>query len=231
MPTPVNNFTSIASLRRYPDFNRAKSGSLSAALKTTRSFVSKDCMPAFRNSIFCPVIAIEEAGLNMLPLALAKHLSKLTGLPFDSRIVQVNSTCHTGASAMERLQRRPVFSGHVQPKASYVIVDDVVTTGSTVQALRLYLRDHGASVSAFVVLAGSYSVTTGSSLTVDQTAETAARINFKFGRRRLDSFLREYGIAESAQDLTNSQARYLLSFGDLDAIGDRLSGSELRRAA
>ena len=46
------------------------------------------------------------------------------------------------------------------------------------------------------------------------------------GGASLNALLRDAGIADAAQDLTNAQARYLLSFHSLDAIRARIAQAD-----
>ena len=49
-------------------------------------------------------------------------------------------------------------------------------------------------------------------------AKTLAALGKKFAMLQLDNLLREYGIAESYEHLTNSQAKYIPSFRDLESL-------------
>lgn len=219
--------TTISALRRHPGFADAKAGDPAAALDVIRSLARPDRARAIldaspRTSIVAPVLAIERTGVNMLPLAYAKWLASLDGLTVATGILQNSRTHHTDAGAVHRLLNRPGFTGPVIPGRAYIVLDDVITSGSTVQALRLYIQDHGGHVAAITCLAGSYSTITGSSLQIAPTEKTLHALNTKFHAAALDSLLRETGIADRIQDLTNCQARYLLSFRSLDSLRARL---------
>ncbi|OGV68091.1 MAG: hypothetical protein A2283_18815 [Lentisphaerae bacterium RIFOXYA12_FULL_48_11] len=227
MNTPVYHFTSISALRRHPEFEAAKSGCISAARHVVRAFVrtfvQEEDIQSSKNIALCPVTAVEKTGVNLLPLVLAQYIGKVAKYRVETEIVQVNSTHHTDANAVHRLLNRPVFEGPVTEGMSYLLVDDVITTGSTLQGLRLHLERHGARVEGFCVLAGSFNMIMGSSLVINQTCATRTELRAKFGKQTLDEFLQDFGIAESSGDLTNSQARYLLSFKSLDSLRDRIS--------
>jgi hypothetical protein len=220
MNIPVYHFTSISALRRHPKFNAAKAGDISAAKVVIRTFVQAKHIH-LSDVVLIPAIAVEASGVNMLPLVMAQYIGKVAKLRVETEVVQVNKTHHTDANAVHRLLHRPVFEGDVTPGMSYIVIDDVVTTGSTVQALRLHIERQGGHVKGFIVLAGSFNMIMGSSLVIDQTEETREELQSKFGAE-LDTFLRATGIAGSSAELTNSQARYLLSFKSLDTLGARL---------
>ena len=223
----VHAHTTIAALRRHRDFTSAKAGNTIAALNLVRDLTRQERITRLGvqhpGAIIVPVLGIERTGVNMLPLAFAKFIGSLAGLQVETGIIQTNKTHHTDSDAMHRLLHRPEFSGTVIPGQDYIVVDDVITSGSTVQALRLFLESHGGRVVAFSAMAGSFSIITGSSLEINLTKETINALDTKFGLNAFASFIRQAGIAQTPEELTNSQARYLLSFGKLDTIRARLS--------
>jgi hypothetical protein len=124
---------------------------------------------------------------------------------------------------MHRLLHRPEFAGTVAAGQSYIVVDDVITSGSTIQALRLFLESHGGRVVAFSALAGSFNIIGGSSLEIELSEETLNAIETKFGIPAFTRFLQQAGIAQAPEELTNCQARYLLAFRNLDSIRARIA--------
>lgn len=225
--TSVLAHTTIAAMRRHPSFTAAKAGDPLAALSLVRDLARQERITRLAvqhpSALIIPVLAVERTGVNMLPLAFAKFIGSIGHLRVETGILQVNKTHHTDSSAMHRLLHRPEFSGNVIPGQGYIIVDDVITSGSTVQALRLFIESHGGKVLAFSALAGSFSFITGSSLEINLTQETIHAIEAKFGLNAFTALLRQTGIAARPADLTNSQARYLLAFGSLDAIRNRIA--------
>lgn len=222
--------TSISALRHHPAFTDAKAGNHSAALDVVQTLAHPDRARSLLDTcpgavLVAPVLAIERTGVNMLPLAYAKWLASLQTPPRASwtpSIIQSNVTHHTDADAIHRLLYRPEFSGPVEPGRPYIVLDDVITSGSTVQALRLYIERHGGHVIAFTCLAASYSTITGSSLQITPTENTLHALQIKFDSAALETLLRETGVADYLSELTNCQARYLLSFRSLDTLRDRL---------
>ncbi|MGE9267480.1 MAG: hypothetical protein ACQKBY_05240 [Verrucomicrobiales bacterium] len=53
--------------------------------------------------------------------------------------------------------------------------------------------------------------------------ETQTGIKEKFDQPALNKLLSSHGIAESWKGLTNSQGQYILTFGSVDAIRDRIA--------
>ena len=219
--------TTIAALRRHSRFTQAKAGSPVAAFEVVRDLCHPERITRlaaeFPGAVVVPVLALERTGVNMLPLAFAKFMGALGRFPVETEILQINKTHHTDSDAMHRLLCRPEFTGPVVAGQSYIVVDDVITSGSTVQALRLFIEAHGGRVVAFSALAGSFSIITGSSLDIAITGDTLHAIEAKFGLSAFSAFLRQARIAQAPEELTNSQARYLLSFRSLDSIRARLA--------
>ena len=65
---------------------------------------------------------------------------------FDDSVVQAARVGHTQASTEKRLATPPKFVGVVHPGKSYIVVDDVLTSGSTVANLRHYIESKGGKV-------------------------------------------------------------------------------------
>ena len=219
--------TTIAALRRNASFTAAKAGDPAAALAVVRAAVNADKAALLArqhpDAVLLPVLAVERTGINMLPLAFVEYVASLTGLPVERSIMQTNRTHHTDADAIHRLTHQPEFIGEPVPGGKYIVADDVITTGCTVNALRIHIEAFRGEVVAFTALAGSFSPLTGSSLTIDLTAETLNALETKFGLNRLGTTLRAYGIGYNAGCLTNAQARYILAFRSLDALRTRLA--------
>ena len=219
--------TTIAALRRHPSFAAAKAGNPIAAFAVVRDLARQERISrlasACPGAVICPVLAVERTGVNMLPLAFAKFAGSIGGLDVETEIVQTNKTHHTDSDAMHRLLHRPEFAGTVAAGRSYIVVDDVITSGSTIQALRLFLESHGGRVVAFSALAGSFNIISGSSLEIGLTEETLHALETKFGMPAFTQFLQQAGIAQAPEELTNCQARYLLSFRNLDSIRNRIA--------
>lgn len=87
---------------------------------------------------------------------LAKRLAKYTGMTFEDVFSRKGKTAQKTLGAAER-ERNASSSFAVKKRAEvsgkkYIIVDDVVTSGSTVKACQTLLLSHGAK-SAFVLSA------------------------------------------------------------------------------
>ena len=223
--------TSIDYLRNNSNrdlFLKAKAGDMIAAIDLVINCVKKDrilqLQNKYSNAKIVPVLAKEKSGFNMIPLAYAKVIQSITGSKVEENIFQINCIHHTGACAMDRLLNRPKFDGYVDSKYNYVIVDDVVTQGGTVSSLRHYIKDNGGTVVAVSALAFAKESTT-----IALQPITYENILEKFGRDQLEEYIREKGIARGIQELTNSEARYLLKFKDINAIRNKANEISLQR--
>lgn len=210
--------------RAYLD---AKAGDSAAAIRVIADVVKPETFRSlarrFPGAHAVAVHAEEAGGRNKLALALAEALEGHAGLPVDVGIGQSNRVFHTGKAAAARLLASPTFRGPVVPGRNYILVDDVVTTGSTLAALRAYVESQGGHVVGTAALAASSNAQTGYSGHLALRKETADTIAEKFDIRALNDLLSEYGIASDFRHLSNSQARYLAGFRSVDAIRVRLT--------
>lgn len=122
----------------------AKAGDVPAAARVVRAVIRPDVVAdigrRFPGAVVVSVHAEEEAGRNKLPTVYAAALGDIGGLAVDDAVVQVNRVHHTGATARQRLARRPSFVGPVKLGSDYVLCDDVVTSGSSLAALRHFVE-------------------------------------------------------------------------------------------
>ena len=78
---------------------------------------------------------------------MARALSRRTGILYKPLIKRLNNTIQLGKSRKDRIaQAKQAFyvDTVLDPEANYLILDDVVTTGATVQAAAKCLKDAGA---------------------------------------------------------------------------------------
>jgi hypothetical protein len=115
------------------------------------------------------------------------------------------------------LLHKPVFFGYIEKNTEYILVDDIVTQGGTILALRNFVMVQGGNVVAVVALA--YAV---GSHYIAPLKKNIVRLFFKFGSR-LIHFLKKYGIAVSFQGLTNSQVKYLNRFKSFENIVKKIA--------
>lgn len=144
--------STLSTLRANPFYPDAKQGDLRAARIVVGDLFKPVPLPR-RPDFIAPVIQLDvNDQWNALPLAFAVRLAEHVGARVLPTIVQSNVVHHTGADSIHRLLHQPAFTGKVQP-GNYVIVDDVVTQGSTLANLRGYIETHGGRVTAATTLA------------------------------------------------------------------------------
>jgi hypothetical protein len=200
-------------LKNCPEFEYAKNGDLAAArfvvqrcVKTSRI---AELRAVFPNSSLLPVIS-----RNALPLALAQEI----GLPIWQDVYLVSTTQRKALLAIQRLLHKPVFDGYIQEGMDYIIVDDIITQGGTVSALREFVLTNGGRIVAVVALAFSIG-----SHYVAPTRSILYRLSAKFGYAIY--LLQLLGIAVF-EELTYSEIRYLLKFSSIRNIYDKLARAE-----
>lgn len=231
--------TTLANIRRkWPEIHeKAKAGSEGAAIELVRNILGEERVgkrpnpkwgklralaAAHPRAIIAHVHAEEATGRNKIPAAYAYMIHRITGLRFTAGIVQTVRAHHTGANAVERMTRRAQFGGPVQRGAEYILVDDHVTQGGTLNELRKYIQSHGGKVVAVTTLTASQF-----SDTIRISSQAIEALYRKFGND-LDQRLKEAGIANGVAELTQSQARELSKLR-ADTLRDRLAAARLDR--
>lgn len=212
-------------LKDQPGYAEAKRGDWQAAMNLAVGVLSgkrariREWLGGLERPVIVPVLAVEALGKNKIPLALAETIAATAGVEatVSTDILQTQKAGHTGAGARRRLLS-PEFSGEVEAGRDYVIVDDVVTSGSTVAALRQHIEEQGGRVARVIAAGTAFSPQTGSGKTLSIRQDTLDKLRTKFNSTTLNEILNEAGIADNVESLTNSQGRYLLSFGSLDGL-------------
>lgn len=199
----------------------AKAGSLDAALKYVNTLIPdnpksrsemirydkiKQLAVDFPDATLVPVVAHEKSGHNMLPYAYAARIRQLTGFKVLTSIQQVVKANHTGADGLERIVRSASFEGNVVRGRRYIMVDDHVTQGGTLGALRRHIIDRGGKI----VAATTLTISRGSSILSPRDV-TLQKLTAKFGNTFAGE-LRKAGVVNEPSDLTESQAQYLLKY-------------------
>ena len=175
------------------------------------------------DAVLVPVHKLGAAAANQLPNALADVMRDIGGWQVDDGIVETvkdaaKKMSHSGAKAMERLLRVPVFDGPVKAGQEYIIIDDVTTSGSALSALRHYIAARGGKVVHATSFATASSMQTGYGGLLAPLPKTLDLVRNKFDTNALDALLSGEGIAPSYTHLTTSQARYVNTFGTLESF-------------
>ena len=199
----LRRITRLSSARRltsHPSYRAAKAGSLQDARQLLADIIPDPDRFAHLSGYVCPVL---KATGNRIPLALAEFMCHHSGLHLYDAILL--KPCAHGNAMIERLYYRPEFSGPVSP-GSYIIVDDVYTSGSTVNSLMRFIESRGG------VVKGAYVIGSSKSTLLSPRREQVCSLLSRF-----PGVERYFDL----EDLTDPQIRYMLRFGSLGSINER----------
>ena len=142
---PVIRNGDLHSSKKEPEYQAAKAGNMPAAINLVERLLTDDTVEKIRRQIgdskplVLPVLAVETAGNNKIPLAMARILADRLNLEVESNIVQSERVGRTGAAANHRLAFNPSFKGEVKTGQAYLIIDDTLLMGGTIASLRGYI--------------------------------------------------------------------------------------------
>lgn len=136
-----------------------------------------------------------------------------------ARFVVLSCVKQERICAFQRLLQNPIFTGFIQRDTAYILVDDVITQGGTIAALRKFVIAQGGKVVAVVALA--YAI---GSHTIAPKRWNIVMLLVKFGTRLL-LFLQILGIAATFEELTNMQAKYLLRFASVQNMVKKMAAA------
>jgi len=148
----------LGALKDEREYQAAKSGDHEAALNLVDRLLTQKTVSQIKavigedRPVLLPVLAVENAGNNKIPLAMAEVLADRLGLDVELGIVQREKVGRTGAGSDHRLAFNPTFAGDVQPGQKYLLLDDTLTMGGTVASLRGYVENRGGKVVAASVM-------------------------------------------------------------------------------
>ncbi len=225
--------TRKAILEKHGDlFTKAKAGDVEAAADLIDTLMAdkkrlekvRELKRRHPKAAFVAAVHAEEAtGRNKIPYSFAKFIAKTLGIKTTDSIVQTVRAEHSGADAWHRLTHRAQFTGVVESGKEYILVDDHITQGGTLNELRSYIENEGGKVVDIIALTSSK----GSTILVPKK-ETIDELKTRYPD--INRLLREADIAGRVEALTNSEAEYIKTFSP-DTFRDRIAqaGSERGR--
>ena len=201
----------------HPDYKAAKAGDSEAAFRLVRDLVKVECVEKLKALVgdqqakLASVSAIESAGYNAIPEAMAVELQHLTGLPLETgELRQSNRVFHTRTDAWHRFVTPAEFRGSVF-QAPYLLIDDHVGMGGTLANLRGYIEENGGRVVAMTTLSE-----TRDARRIALTLDTLNMLNCMHGQE-LGEFWREH-VGFSLDCCTELEGAYLCRKRSADYI-------------
>lgn len=229
----VEQHSTAVGLSKTPEYQAAKAGDLDAALKIASTLINpgkvrevNNLLATEKNVRVVPVRSFEAEGRNQIPAAFAELMAKENGWTVDRDIFQINRPERTSKGALERLFAQPVFDGKIDPKATYVLVDDMVSTGGTLANLKGFIESQGGKVAAVHSLRG-----TKFSTNLALSPETKAGIEKAYGEDLTLAVNHLFGRETDAGQITEAEGRAILAHRDAILDAARVGLTEARRGA
>lgn len=224
---PVIANTSYGALASKPErmawLKEAKQGNWAAAQRlldaTLKTGLAERVDEAFPDAVLVPVQYAGEG--NVLPQLLAQRLAR------NGRHSLLETVHQTGRSGMKNHEdtygrlMNPVqfaFDGPAPDLTGqrFVLVDDVISSGSTLMALKHAIEAQGGTVDGYVVLARGRYVAGDMAM----KAETLRAIEMRLGRAAVEETLTgRLGYPVTLEALTEKQGRAILSHQEAFAVG------------
>jgi len=192
--------TTVTKLRSRPGYDQAKHGAGDAAYHAVQELINPEKI-LFAFDTVVPVMQFDRDKPNALPIVYATALAKHFDAYLETGVRQINVVSHTFADVQTRILGQPMFMGKIQPGSRVLIVDDVVTYGSTLANLRGWLEQQGATVVGATTLAAGFG---GTKLAVPYIVRDWLLDSFPTHAKVLAN---ELGF--SAECFTNREARFL----------------------
>lgn len=209
-------------MKSNPSYDAAKHGDYNAAKKLVSDLVKKERITqlkeAYPDAIVAP-ISSAGAGHNQIPDAYADLLGE-NGFEVDHNIKIVDKANRTGKGELERLTSQNKIEGSVKEGAKYIIVDDVVTSGASINEYRQYIEDNGGCV----VACSTMCMGQAGNNQIAPTKESIEKAVSKHGQDRIDKVCKAVGAKNGIESLTNWQVNYLRSCNSdtLDKLVDEM---------
>ena len=196
--------TNGAKLKAHASYAAAKAGDPASALEVAEALIRPDKVN-LDFDVIVPVIQTDAAKHNALPRAAAFILAIKLNRQALLNTYQTNEVSHTKADAAIRILAQPHFAGVVEPGLRVLLLDDVVTFGSTIANLRGWLEHCGAHVVGCTSLASGFASTK-----LVPPADLLDRLNKRHPNHA--ELAHTFGFNQSCW--TNREARFLLERSD-----------------
>lgn len=214
----------LGALKNEPEYQAAKSGDMPAAIELVDRLLTDETVEKIKEQIgdskplVLPVLAVEAAGNNKIPLAMAEALAERLGLDVELGIIQSDRVGRTDTGADHRLAFNPTFEGDVKSGQKYLVVDDTLAMGGTVASLRGYVENRGGKVVAASVMTAHEGA-----LNLPVKPSMLSAIENKHGPSMNQFWQETFGYG--TDKLTQGEAGHLKSAKSVDAIRERIAAA------
>lgn len=209
--------TNGKTMKSHPDYQAAKHGDYEAAKRMAKDLVKeprmKQIADAYPDAIIAPICSKGD-GHNQIPVAYADMFKGL-GMEVEHDIQITSKANRTGESELNRLLSSNEICGNVEKGRKYVIVDDVVTSGASINEYRKYIEGKGGNV----VAATTMCMGQAGSNQIAPKKETIEKALEKHGYEKIKEVCSALG-AKGLDELTNYEVNYIRSCGKskIDAL-------------
>ena len=204
--------TNVYTLTAHPSYKDAKkNGSLFHAKNVVESIV-KDReeykrLADYKDATLIPIMGSDkENSKNQLPIALAEKLSEMSGMPVDLSFYKKNLQHNTDATWEDRVLSNDHWQGNVKKGNNYILVDDVFTSGMTLNSLKNYIEDNGGKVIAVTSLAASrYGKQLG---VTDEQLSSLRHIDKEESNGLLEESYKKYKYKDGFEGMSHYEAKF-----------------------
>ena len=155
---PVISNGKLGDLKNEPEYPAAKAGDVMQSALLVEKLLKDETIQELKKlignerPILVPIQSEEASGKNRIPQATAFALADKLSLQVDGDIYQNNTAKRTNSGIYHRYTSPPEFKGEVQAGKSYLIVDDTLSVGGTIAALKGYIENNGGKVIGSTVM-------------------------------------------------------------------------------
>ncbi len=155
---PVVSNGKLGDLKNESEYLAAKAGDFKQSAVLVEKLLKDDTVAEIKKliggvkPILLPIQSEEASGKNRIPHALARALADRLDLHVDIDILQSNTVKRTGSGIYYRYVSPPEFQGEIKVGQSYLIVDDTLSVGGTIAALKGYIENRGGQVIGATVM-------------------------------------------------------------------------------
>lgn len=221
---PVIRNGDLKELSNEPEYEAAKGGDEHKAGELVGKLINDDTLNQLkeligdRKPIIVPILAVETAGKNKIPLATADLLAHELNLEVSNDIVQINHVGRTGTGIDHRFAHQPMFSGEVEAGKDYLIIDDTLSVGGTIAAARGYIENRGGKVVGAAVMTAHEGA-----LNISVKSNMLDSIQAKHGDTMNEYWKGKFGY--EIDRLTQGEAGHVKAAKDVDQLRDRISAA------